>query len=181
MELLIDSRRLKPRSCRTHFPWRIWGKKSFNMHRGVIEWNLPAPCPTIEEVTEQIRSGIREEFKPNWIRGFGFGVILHFPSFPADFASLPARVDRRNRAGGVWQWVIACFESEKTAIAFHTWQPGYLRPAYDELLGQLARCDYQCAALDTEKDKLIAALEEFSKAIRSLTPTGLALRILTNK
>ncbi|MEZ6064204.1 MAG: hypothetical protein R3B90_00515 [Planctomycetaceae bacterium] len=167
MKFDIPTNLLTPRSPRTHDDWTIWEKKNFNIHRGLIEISVPR-VKSIHELAEQIRQGVREEFRPNWFRGFGFGTILRLREVPADFAEICQHIDTRNKQHGVWQWAIVVLEEDQVAIAVHTWLQGYLRPVYDAILVQLEQGGFQCHASDAEVDELIARLRRIADTVRML-------------
>ena len=156
--------RTKPK---VHSDWSTWEKKTFNIHRGLIGLNVPR-INSIHDLAAQIRQGVREEFKPNWFRGFGFGTIIHFDEVPSDFAEICQHIDSRNKKGGVWQWAVVILTEDKIAIAIHTWLHGYLRPVYDSVLQQLEQNGFQCHASDAKMDVLIARLQKIHEVCRKI-------------
>ncbi|MCC6511477.1 MAG: hypothetical protein IT423_20425 [Pirellulaceae bacterium] len=152
---------------KTHSKWALWEKKNLNIHRGLIGINSP-PVKSIHDLARQVREGVRDEFRPNWFRGFGFGTIIRFQEVPSDFSEICQHIDTRNKKGGVWQWAVVCLEEDKVAIAIHTWLHGYLRPVYDSVLEQLAANGYQCHASDAEMDALIAKLQKIADTCRMI-------------
>jgi len=161
----IDSKLLKPITPRHQPEWHLWQKKNFNIHRGLVELTA-RQVNSIDDLAREVREGIRSEFRPGWLRGFGFGAIIHFNEIPADFTQICQHVDSRNKRHGVWQWIIACLDEDNVAVAIHTWLHGYLRPAYDSVLEQLAKQGYQCHAADAEVDVVIATLQRVAQTCR---------------
>ena len=165
--LTIDEGLLKSRPAVFEKNWRVWEKKNFNLHRGLLEW--PAvPCASMDEIAGRIRDGVKREFKPGWLRGFGFGTILHFQTAPPDFMRICGHIDRRNKTNGVWQWAVVQFDEDKVALGIHTWLHGYLRPVYESVLLQLSSSGYQCHSVDAEIDPLIAALARIGKVCHAI-------------
>jgi hypothetical protein len=167
----IDEKLLKPKAPERQRDWKLWQKKSFNIHRGLIEFAAKRGR-TLEDTARLVREGVRAEFRPGWFRGFGFGAIIHFEELPRDFTEICHYVDTRNKRHGVWQWVIACLDEDKVAVAVHTWLHGYLRPVYDSVLQQLAASGYECSASDSEVDALIATLARIAKVGRIIRRAG---------
>jgi len=171
MKFDIPTNLLTRTTPKIHKDWTTWEKKNFNIHRGLIEWDAPR-VDSIHTLAEQIRLGVREEFKPGWFRGFGFGTILHFREVPSDFAEICQHIDTRNNKNGVWQWAVVVLQEDKTAIAIHTWLNGYLRPVYDSLVTQLEQNGFQCHASDAEVDALIAQLKKIADTCRMIRRLG---------
>lgn len=161
--LLIDEKLLKSKRAVCGAAWQTWEKKSLGIHRGVIDWSMDMPAESIDEIARQIRLGVKKEFKPGWLRGFGFGVILRVKTVPNDFVGICKHIDTRNKLDGVWQWVVVCLEANRVALGVHTWQRGYLHPVYDSILEQLASSGYQCHSVDAKIDPLIETLQEVGK------------------
>lgn len=176
METTIDPKLLKPKSPVAESRWRLWQKKNFNIHRGVIEWSVDHDFQSIDDVALRIREGVKTEFRPNWLRGFGFGTILHFKTVSEDFVQICNHIDSRNKKNGVWQWAILQFDDDKVAVGVHTWLHGYLRPVYDSVIGQLEDDGYECKSADAEIDKLVAT---FQKIQRVCKPIQIAAGIFT--
>ena len=104
MEAMIDPKLLKPKPTATDPTWRFWEKKNFNIHRGIIEWFVDRNFESIDELALRIRSVVKSEFNPGWLRGFGFGTVLHVKKVSKDFVRICDHIDGRNRLEGVWQW-----------------------------------------------------------------------------
>lgn len=162
---------LKSKLPKSHRDWALWEKKNFNIHRGLIEFTAPA-VDSIHDLARNVREGVKDEFRPGWFRGFGFGAIIHFKEVPTDFTEICQHVDSRNKSGGVWQWVVACLDEDRAAVAIHTWLHGYLRPVYDSVLQQLEENGYACHATDAEVDALIAKLNQIAKVCRTIRRVG---------
>ncbi len=173
MPLSVDAKLLKPIAPQFRRDWTIWQKKNLNIHRGVVELTAER-VNSIDALAADVRDGVRREFRPGWLRGFGFGAIIHFKDVPPDFVNICRHVDTRNKRHGVWQWVIACLDEDGVAIAIHTWLHGYLRPVYDSVLQQLAEGGYQCFATDAEMDPLIATLNRIARTLRIVKTAGLS-------
>jgi hypothetical protein len=167
MKIDIPANLLTRKAPKAHSDWAIWEKKNLNIHRGLIGLNAPR-IDSIHSLAEQIRLGVREEFKPNWFRGFGFGTIIGFKEVPSDFAEICQHIDTRNKKNGVWQWAVVVLQEDKVAIAIHTWLHGYLRPVYDSILQQLEQSGYQCHASDAEVDVLVTRLQKIADACRMI-------------
>jgi hypothetical protein len=165
VKLTIDPRLLKPITPQHYVGWNLWRKKNVNIHRGLIELTAQH-MNSIHDLAGEVREAVRVEYRPGWFRGFGFGTIIHFKDIPADFSQICQHVDKRNRLRGVWQWTIACFDEDKTAVAIHSWLHGYLRPVYDAVLKQLEENGYQCFATDTEVDALIKKINSIADRLR---------------
>jgi hypothetical protein len=176
METTIDPKLLTPMVPKSEATWHLWQKKNFNIHRGVIEWSLDEDFQSINELALRIREGVKTEFRPGWLRGFGFGTVLHFKAVSEDFVQICDHVDTRNKKNGVWQWAILQFDDDKVAVGVHTWLHGYLRPVYDSILAQLEHDGYECMSADAEVDKLIATL---MKVQRLCKPLQMAAGIVT--
>jgi hypothetical protein len=171
--IAIDSKLLKQITPLHRSEWRIWQKKNLNMHRGVVELTANR-VKSIDDLAADVRDGVRREFSPGLLRGFGFGAIIHFIEVPADFVNICRHVDTRNRRHGVWQWVIACLDEDGVAVAIHTWQHGYLRSVYDAVMKQLSDRGYQCQDTDTDVDALIAKLHKIVQIGRLIKTAGLS-------
>jgi hypothetical protein len=172
--ITIAPRLLKPLEPKHHCDWTLWEEKTINIHRGVIELTAPSGC-SIDELAREVREGVREEYRPGWFRGFGFGTIVHFADVPGDFTQYCRHVDTRNKRHGVWQWAIACLDDEQIAIGVHTWLHGYLRPVYDATRQQLTHSGFQCHSSDADVDALIARLQVLGQTCRALQQiTGIA-------
>ncbi|TWT31973.1 hypothetical protein [Blastopirellula retiformator] len=154
----IDPKKLTPKSPISEVAWRLWEKKNLNIHRGVVEWHVDQPFESVHDLATHIRTGVKTEFRPGWLRGFGFGTVLHFQSLSPDFAQICQHIDGRNKKNGVWQWAVLQFDDDKVAIGVHTWMHGYLHPVYESILARLEANGYQCKSTDAEVDKLIATL-----------------------
>ena len=162
MDIQIDCKTLVLKKPVADENWRVWERKTFNLHRGVIDWPITETASSIDDIAAKLRSGVQLEFRPGRFRGFGFGTILHFQNVPSDCGRLCEYVDTRNRKDGVWQWIILCFDEVKRAIGIHTWQHGYLRPVYESILGQLRSCGYECESVDKDVDTLVAMLQRIA-------------------
>lgn len=165
MTFIIDPRLLKPTTPQHRLDWTLWQKKNLNIHRGLIEFTAP-PVNSIDDLASEVREGVREEFRPGWLRGFGFGTIIHFNEVPSDFTQICQHVDGRNKRHGVWQWIIACLDQDRVAVGIHTWLHGYLRPAYDSVLHQLDERGYDFHASDAEVDILFVQLQRIAQTCR---------------
>ncbi|MFV0444611.1 MAG: hypothetical protein ACK5Q5_13660 [Planctomycetaceae bacterium] len=174
MAFNIDPGLLTTVAAKSHPHWSLWEKKSLNIHRGLIELTAQ-DVRSVYDLARDIRDGARDEFRPSWFRGLGFGTIIHFNEVPDDFVEICQHVDTRNRRHGVWQWMIACFDDDKVALSVHTWLNGYLRPAYDSVLQQLSDRGYNCQATDAEVDPLILTLRKIAKGCRSISNLGIAI------
>ena len=168
MEVVIDPKLLKPRLPTSESTWRLWQKKSLNIHRSVVEWTVDQEFESIDELASRIRDSVKTEFRPGWLRGFGFGTVLHLRSASQDFAQICRHIDTRNRKGGVWQWAVIQFDDDKVAIGVHTWMHGYLRPVYDSIMTRLEGAGYECSSTDAEPDQLIAALMKIQRICRPI-------------
>lgn len=176
MEPIIDPRLLTPKIPVSELTWRLWEKKNLNIHRGVVEWVVDQEFESINEIALRIRDGVKTEFRPGWLRGFGFGTVLHFKSLSKDFDQICGHIDTRNKKNGVWQWAILQFDESKVAVGIHTWLSGYLRPVYDSILARLKHEGYECHTAEAEVDQLIAILQK----IQSLSPTHLVISAATS-
>ena len=157
---MIDPKLLKPKPSAVESNWRFWEKKNLNIHRGIIEWFVDHEFSSIDELAMQIRTQVKSEFKPGWLRGFGFGTVLHVKTVSEDFVQICNYIDRRNRRKGVWQWAIVQFDDDKVAMGIHTWLHGYLRPVFDSIIERLTEEGYECKKADADVDKLLAAISK---------------------
>lgn len=167
MKIDINRKLLRQVQSKTHPNWTLWETKNLNIHRGLIDFTASG-TKSIHDLASQVRNCVRDEFRPNWFRGFGFGTIIRLPEVPTDFSEICEHIDTRNKKGGVWQWAIVCLEEDKIAIAIHTWLHGYLRPVYDSVLEQLTQNGYQCHASDAEVDVLVARLQRIAHVCRMI-------------
>jgi hypothetical protein len=168
MEILANRKLLKPKTPVLEKDWRLWEKKSLNIHRGVIDWAISSSYGSIDEIADRIRQGVVTEFNPRRFRGFGFGTILHLKVAPRDFVKICDHIDTRNKRNGVWQWAIVCFDEDQVAIGIHTWLHGYLRPIYESALQELALRGYECQSSDAEIDQLFVTLAKIGKVCHAL-------------
>jgi hypothetical protein len=173
MTFSIDPTLLAPISPKYRHEWRLWQKKNFNIHRGLIELTA-GHVKSIDDLAADVREGVRQEFRPGWLRGFGFGAIIHFKELPVDFVNICRHVDTRNKRHGVWQWIVACLDQDEVAVAIHTWLHGHLRPVYDSVLMQLRDEGFECEATDSEIDPLIAKLQHAAKICRLIRSAGIS-------
>ena len=125
MNIDISPSLLREKMPRFESEWRLWEKKNLNIHRGIIELQLDEPPASINEFAAHIRNGIKSEFRPGWLRGFGYGTVLHCQALSPDFAKICDQIDTRNKKNGVWQWAILQFDREKLAVGVHTWLSGF--------------------------------------------------------
>jgi len=163
MPVDIDLSLVQPKRTMVEVDWQLWEKSTLNLHRGVIEWRVDQECPSVDELAARIRQGVRTEFRPGWFRGFAFGAILHVPRLTENLAALSDCIDRRNNSQGVWQWVVVQSEHDHAAMGIHTWQHGYLRPIYDQVMAQLAADDFDCRTMDVEMDRFMSVLRNSQK------------------
>ncbi len=171
MTLTIDPTLLKPIAPQHCLDWTIWQKKNLNIHRGLIEFTANR-VDSIDDLAREVREGVRREFRPGWLRGFGFGTVIHFNDVPFDFAQICQHIDTRSSRHGVWQWIIVCFDEDKIAVAIHTWLKGYLRPIYDSVLQQLDDVGYECHSADAEVDILFTRLQSIAQTCRIIQHIG---------
>ncbi len=172
MEITIDPKLLKPKSPISEGTWRLWQKKNLNIHRGVIEWSVGHDFESVNDLALRIREGVKTEFRPGWLRGFGFGTLLHFKAVSEDFLQICNHIDTRNKKNGVWQWAILLFDDDKVAVGVHTWLHGYLRAVYDSIMRQLQENGYECKSADAEVDQLIATLMKIRGACKPIQILG---------
>jgi len=172
MQILVDRKILKPKAPVLEKDWRLWEKKSLNLHRGLIDWTIRDGHGSMDEIADRIRKGVVTEFKPGRFRGFGFGTILHLKVAPMDFVRICSHIDARNQTDGVWQWAIICFDEDRVAVGIHTWLHGYLRPVYELVLEELAVQGYECQSTDAEVDQLFVTLAKIGKVCRALHAIG---------
>lgn len=151
MNIIIDPDRLKPKTPKFETTWCLWQKSNLNIHRGILEYSVDTEIKSLDDLFLRIRKGVKKEFKPGWLRGFGFGTILHFKTVPDDLREICYQIDTKNKKDGVWQWAVVIFDEHKAAIGVHTWLHGYLRPVYDSILQQLVKNEYKCVSFDRQK------------------------------
>lgn len=162
IEIDIDPKLLKKTQSLDQPHWTVWEFKDFNKHRGVVEFTQHE-IESIDDFGAETRHKILDVYGPSRMRGLGFGVIIHLNEFPEDYESLLKLIDTRNRSNGVWQFIIACVDSDKKAVGFRTWNPGpfqpiYLFPVYESILRQLAVAGYACEHREADVDPLINKL-----------------------
>src|SRR4051812_17701976 len=66
MNIQIDGKTLAVKQPVAGESWRVWERKTFNLHRGVIEFPIPERIGSIDEIARQIRAGVKLEFRPGW-------------------------------------------------------------------------------------------------------------------
>ena len=164
MKPAVDPQLLNHKTPMSESTWRLWEKKNLNIHRGVLEWTIDKKFESVNDIASSIRAGVKTEFKPGWLRGFGFGTVLHLDSVSPDFAQICDHIDTRNKKNGVWQWAILQFDDDKVAVGVHTWLHGYLRPIYDSHLQKLRAAGYECESTDAKIDELINTLQKICRA-----------------
>lgn len=164
--------RLKPLAVHLPSTWRLWQYKSLNIHRGVIHWNATSIRCTLPEIRNQVRTVVREQFRPSWWRGFGFGAVVSLDHLDESFESVSDLVDVRNNTKGVWQWIVLHFPALQAAAGVCTWTEGYLTPVYRDLLFALEESGFACESYQKDMDALMKALVAIQK---KLSVTQLAI------
>jgi hypothetical protein len=163
--------RLKPLTVDLPPSWQLWQHKSLNMHRGVIYWDATSATPTLFEIRDQVRSVVRDHFRPSWWRGFGFGAIISLNHVDDAFKDAADLVDVRNNRKGVWQWLVLHYPKLQSATGICTWRFEYLRPVYQDLLSALQDSGFACASQQKDMDALaqrLFALHRAANFLRSL-------------
>ena len=150
--------RLTPKEPRSlSAPYALWEIRRLQLHRGVVYLRSETPS-SASEIHERLRSIVADEFnlRWTWLRGFGFGAVIHTKSLPSDLHLLENCIDRRNRLCGVFQWVV--FVSDEPAVAFgiHTWMEGYLSGIYRALLATVRAREIPCEAFVRDKGAFFA-------------------------
>ncbi len=171
MNLKIDNKLLRLIPSTYEPTWRLLQKKSLNIHRGVIECSFGDDFISINELAGRIRTSVKKEFNPSWLRSFGFGAVIHMKTMTEDFLQICHHIDTKNKKDGVWQWAIIIFDDDKVAVGIHTWLHGYLRPVYDSLMVQLMEKNFECQSTDAKIDTLLETLGNVQtkcKAIENL-------------
>ena len=150
--------RLRHDSAPSDAEWSVWEHKTFNIHRGVLEWRPQNRLEQYSEVTTAVRGKVAETFKRAWWRGFAFGVLVELPQLPSDAADCGTDVDVRENSNGTWQWSLLVCPATKVAVGIHTWTSGYLSPVYQSLVDYFKSEGYNVGNFKRDKDKLMAFL-----------------------
>lgn len=158
--------RLKPLSVDLPPAWQLWQYKSLNMHRGVIHWDASRTRCTLPEIRDQIRTVVRDQFRPSWWRGFGFGVIVSLNDFDESLKDAADLVDVRNNGKGCWQWIVLHFPASQAAAGICTWTEGYLAPVYRDLLSSLQATGVACESYRKDMDAFTKTLRDIHKKLR---------------
>lgn len=155
--------------------WRLWELKNANMHRGIIIYE-PSHDLAFQQIEALVRELVVNRYKPTWIRGFGFGVVIQFniaPNFELrDFINC---IDSYNKNKGVFQWVVAVDHENKKIFAAHMWLHGALHGAFIDALDQVTIHQYSIEKVYKEKPNFFINLE---KSATSLFEAATTLRIL---
>jgi hypothetical protein len=123
----------------------IWEHKTFNIHRAVVYWDASNLQPTIDDIRNDIRTLIKDNFKVRFWRGFGFGSITELSELPDDIGNFEKCVDQRDNRNGTWQWAVIIGNNSKKYLSNHTWAKGYLTPVYESLLNYIQSSGYTSA------------------------------------
>lgn len=174
MELIIDPIRLTKRRTRCGEFAHVWEHRTLNRHCGVVELQASNRFSSPDGVGQLVRGMVKHEFRPAWFRGFAFGTVIHFTGTASGFRDIDRfhrLIDCRNKSAGVWQWMVICFERDKTAIGIHTWMKHtYLHPIYESVLRQFDAAGYKCDAFYVETPQLFANAEK----LRQFSPGRIA-------
>lgn len=154
----ILQEKLRLREDCSDLAWRLWERKSLNMHRGVLHWRPPGSRVTCSDLALRVREHVAANYRIAWWRGFAFGVVAEFSELPDDLLSLGDFVDVRNNTMGTWQWTILVCHRTKTVIGVHTWFSGFLTSTYRAILAQHQGSDFATGSFKKEKDRLMAFL-----------------------
>lgn len=159
--------RLKPWAADLPPSWRLWQYKSLNLHRGVIHWDATSTTIALPEIRDQVRTVVRNHFRPAWWRGFGFGAIVSLDHVDESFKHAADLVDVRNNGKGTCQWLVLHFPSSQTAIGIRTWTEGYLAPVYHDLLSELRNTGFTCESYQKDMDAFMKQLTAISQKLRT--------------
>jgi hypothetical protein len=157
--------RLKPWTVDLPPSWQLWQYKSLNMHRGVIHWDATSITCTLTEIRDQIRTVVRDRFRPSWWRGFGFGVIVSLNHVDESFKGVADLVDVRNNGKGTWQWIVLHFPASQAALGVCTWTEGFLAPVYRDLLSALRNSGFTCESYQKDMDALMKGLTAIQRKL----------------
>jgi hypothetical protein len=150
--------RLRCRQSGANSDWRIWEHKTFNMHRGVVQWRLNHEAMSYDQMAQAVSERVQESFRLSWWRGFAFGALIESPTIPQDIAKIEATIDTRANSKGTWEWtVLACPQAQIT-VGVHTWAEVYLSPVYRGLIAYYESIGFQVGSFKKEKDKLMQFL-----------------------
>ena len=164
--------RLAPKEARSpDASYTLWEIRRWQLHRGVIYLDYDTAGSAVE-LRDQLRQIVACEFdlRWTWLRGFGFGVVVHSRSLPSDLHLLESCIDRRNRLSGVFQWVVFVSDEPSLAFGIHTWMEGYLSSVYRTLIATLKERQLPCQTFVSDK----GAFFTFAQRIVRLKGVSLA-------
>ncbi len=159
----VLSTRLAPATRVPGHQWRLWEKKTFNIHRGVVHWRPDASSLSASDLSSLVRSTVKECFRISWWRGFGFGVVLELPSAPEGLESIHDGIDTTANSKGTWQWAVLSIDDVRATVGVHTWIKGYLTPVYQELLEHYRSQGHQVGSVKKEKGKALRLLMSLAR------------------
>src|SRR6266496_3083085 len=154
----ILSKKLRKVEAMSSAEWQVWEHKTFNMHRGVLEWTSGRILKSYGEASGAIRAEVAQRFKVSWWRGMGIGVVIYLNSPPEGITACLDDIDGRENSRGTWQWSIIVFRQSRVAVGVHMWMSGYLSTVYEQTLSRFESEGYRVASCKKEKDKLMQFL-----------------------
>jgi hypothetical protein len=168
--------RLKHGAVTLPVGWDSWERKSLNMHRAVLHWDATGRKHTLDEIRDEVRTIVRERFRPSWWRGFGFGVIVSLADADDSLRDAFSLIDTRNNRAGVWQWLVLHFPALRMALGVRTWTEGFLAPVYRDLSAALRADGFTCEDHQKDMDALFKAIIAVKKQLSVLHHAGTIAR-----
>ena len=166
----ILQEKLRLREDCSDLAWRLWERKSLNLHRGVLHWQPRQNCLSCAGLASAVREQVAANYRISWWRGFAFGVVVEVPEMPDDILTLGDFIDVRNKSAGTWQWTILVCHQPRTVIGVHTWLGGFLTATHQGILEQYQGLDFATGSFKKEKDRLMNFLINVSTF--PLPPSG---------
>jgi hypothetical protein len=154
----VGPRGLKLRSDLAVPGWMFWELRTLNRHRVVGLLNAHRTFATAQDLNDEIRGVLGQEFKRAWWRGIAYGVIVQVDAVALKPDDMKMLVDIRENEKGDLQWVILVAADRHVAIGVHTWIEAFLSPAYRAILLSLESMGCQVNSVRREKDGLMKFL-----------------------
>ena len=124
--------------------WNHWELRNLNLHRVVSHWQPGFVPPDAATADATIRAEIRSRFRPNYLRGLAFGVVIKTPVLFLDHSVIETLVDATNSSKAVCQWVVLASAKQSQALGVHTWLETRLSPIYRSVLRTLTDAGFVC-------------------------------------
>jgi hypothetical protein len=154
----VGPRGLKLRSDLAVRDWMFWELRTLNRHRVVGLFSTHRAFATTQELNDEIRGVLGQEFKRAWWRGIAYGAVVQVDAITLKPDDMKMLVDIRENEKGVLQWVILVAADRHVAIGVHTWMETFLSPAYRAIRLSLESMGCQVNSVRREKDGLMKFL-----------------------